>query len=268
MGDVSRGRCVVAVNSSETTLKNESDQNQSAAENLATGTSESKLDTNDPPAESQLLDGEDNSKLIGIMYSERNFVVPLSIKIVFTLVAFAMVAGLMGYTAAKRYRYLNLLVDGVMEPMPLEKPQAIAPDFTLNKHNTTDAVQLSKYRGQWVLLNFWATWCPPCRDEMPSMELLNRRFKDRMTMIAVSVDDDPKEIDRFFGNEPPSFTVLWDSEKRASASYNTYKFPETYLIAPDGSVAAKFVGPRDWFNQASVQYFDEVISGKRKPINM
>jgi thiol-disulfide isomerase/thioredoxin len=119
-----------------------------------------------------------------------------------------------------------------------------------------------------VVVNFWATWCPPCRDEMPSMEMLNRRFQQKglnVKLLAVSVDEDWREVNRFFGETKPTFTVLWDKDKRSSTAYSTHKYPETYIIAPDGRVAAKFTGPRDWYNQATVQYFDDLVAGRRKP---
>lgn len=128
-------------------------------------------------------------------------------------------------------------------------------------------VDLKSYAGRVVLVNFWATWCAPCRDEMPSMEMLNRRFGNQVAMVAVSVDDDTAQIARFFGDTKPTFTVLWDQSKKSSAAYGTFKFPETYLIAPDGKIAAKFTGPRDWYNQGTVQYFTEILAGTRKPIS-
>ncbi len=98
------------------------------------------------------------------------------------------------------------------------------------------------------------------------MEMLHRRFKGDLVMLAVSVDDDQAQIGRFFGSEKPSFTVMWDSDKKFASTYGTRKFPESYLIDPEGRVAAKFVGPRDWYNQGTVQYFDDVLKGRRKPV--
>ena len=98
------------------------------------------------------------------------------------------------------------------------------------------------------------------------MEMLNRRFNGQLQMIAVSVDDDQAQIGRFFGAELPSFTVLWDNEKKSARTYGSSKFPESYLIDPEGRIAAKFTGPRDWYNQGTVQYFDDVLKGRRKPV--
>jgi peroxiredoxin len=105
---------------------------------------------------------------------------------------------------------------------------------------------------------------------MPSLEMLNRRMqqdKEPLHIVAASVDDDWKEVNRFFGETRPTFTVLWDQGKATSFTYGTRKFPETYLIDPEGRVAAKFTGPRDWYNQGTVEYFHAVLSGKRKPVS-
>jgi thiol-disulfide isomerase/thioredoxin len=202
-------------------------------------------------------------QLVGIMYSEKNFVVAHWIKVTFFFFAVALIGGLLWHQVDKRLVYRRLLVDSVVEPSPTGA--VAAPDFVLPEGQGGKGIQLSQLKGQWVFVNFWATWCPPCRDEMPSMEMLNRRFKDRMTMVAISVDEDWGEVQRFFGGTNPTFKVAWDRSKSTAFRYGTRKFPETFLIAPDGTVAAKFVGPRDWYNQATVHYFEGVLSGKRPP---
>jgi thiol-disulfide isomerase/thioredoxin len=216
------------------------------------------------------LEGEDAKDLVGIMYSERKWVVPAWYKAVFFWTAIVGVFAVVGYTIEKRIRFTTLLVDSVVEPEPwgsgADRP---APTFALPQGETGAQVDLTAFKGKWVLLNFWATWCAPCRDEMPSMEMLNRRVdKDGLNLeiVAVSVDDAWGEVNRFFGAVQPTFTVLWDKEKKSSNAYGTRKFPETYLIDPSGKVVAKFVGPRDWYNQGTVQYFHDVISGRRKPV--
>jgi len=219
-----------------------------------------------PPPEK--LEGEDAKDLVGIMYSERKWVVPAWYKGVFFWFALALILPLSGYTAWKRVTFTHLLVDSVVEPEDFDN--APAPAVKLPQGDTGAVVDITQYRGQWVLLNFWATWCAPCRDEMPSLEMLNRKMqqdKRPIHLVAASVDEDWKEVNRFFGETKPTFTVLWDKDKATSFSYGTRKFPETYLIDPDGRVAAKFTGPRDWYNQGTVQYFTEVLTGKRKPIS-
>ena len=216
------------------------------------------------------LEGEQGEhEQIGIMYSERTWIVPSWVKLVTFWVAVATLGGIGVFEVKKRAEFRGLIVDSVVEPE--DWGNAPAPEIALNAlykdgKDGGGAVKLSDFKGQWVLVNFWATWCAPCRDEMPSLEMLNRRFHDKVVLLAVSVDDDQGQVARFFGDTRPSFAVLWDKEKQFTRTYGTNKFPETYLISPEGRVAAKFTGPRDWFNQGMVQYFDDVVAKRRTPI--
>ena len=224
---------------------------------------DSDIDPDAPPGGDE-LEGEGQERLVGIMYSEQRWVVAEWMKVAFLLVAIAMLGGLVYSTVQKRVELVRLMMDSVVEPTPMSG--VTAPDFVLPVGESNQEVKLSDHRGKWVFVNFWATWCPPCRDEMPSMEMLNRRFKDQMVMIAISIDEDWNEVNRFFGETQPSFQVLWDKRKTAARLYGTRKFPETYLIAPDGTVAAKFVGPRDWYNLGTVKYFESLLAGNRDPV--
>lgn len=206
----------------------------------------------------------DKERLVGIMYSDKAWIVAPWMKAVFFWCALFSLGGLIAYGLDKRSTMQRLTMDSVVEPTPLKGMPA--PDFTLPVGETNQGLQLSQLKGQWVFVNFWATWCPPCRDEMPSMEMLNRRFGNQMKMVAISVDEDWKEVNRFFGEEQPSFTVLWDKSKQvATRMYGTRKFPESFLISPEGNVVVKFVGPRDWYNVGTVQYFEQILGGKRDP---
>ena len=210
------------------------------------------------------LEGEDAGSLVGIMYSDRQWAVPPWLKAGFFWVVVLSFGGLLWYSTAKRIEFNHLLVSGAIEPEPWGNKQA--PPVVLAPGTSGAPVDMAQYRGKWVLLNFWATWCAPCRDEMPSLEMLNRRFaKDGapVQVIAVSVDDDWAEVNRFFGATAPTFTVLWDQDKKTAFSYGSRKFPETFLINPAGKVVAKFTGPREWYTQASVQFFAEVFAGER-----
>ncbi|MBI5494166.1 MAG: TlpA family protein disulfide reductase [Deltaproteobacteria bacterium] len=194
-----------------------------------------------------------------LMGSSRAWVVPGWMKMLFAWCTVAMVVGLVAHKVNERQRYEEILVDTVMDPVPGE---GTALPFSLPEGPAgTRNVSLADYRGKWVLVNFWATWCPPCREEMPSMEFLTRKFGDRMTVLAVSVDEDWNEVTRFFGAEKPSFKVLWDPSRRTSRGYGTEKLPESYVVSPDGRVIAKFIGPRDWNNQAAEEYFVKLLGG-------
>jgi thiol-disulfide isomerase/thioredoxin len=98
-----------------------------------------------------------------------------------------------------------------------------------------------------VLLNFWATWCKPCEDEMPAMENLYQELRDRdFELVAISVDDDRRMVEEFSSRMGLTFPVLLDPEKRVSDAYQSYRFPESYLIDREGVLVARYIGPRQW----------------------
>lgn len=110
-----------------------------------------------------------------------------------------------------------------------------------------ETVSLSAYDGKVVFLNFWATWCPPCVEEMPSMRRLREKLADddRFVMLAVSADDEWAPVKKFFRGETPPFSVLLDPGGDLAKQYGTEKFPETYVLV-DGRLVGYIVGPRDW----------------------
>ncbi len=133
----------------------------------------------------------------------------------------------------------------VLSPDPLSAQlRGLAPDFDLvdkaGKHWS-----LAKLRGQPVLVSFWATWCPPCVEEMPSLEALARRLAGKATVLAISVDEDWATVDKFFP-QGTALTVLLDSSHEVPARYGTSKFPETFLVDRDGKVRHAFINKRDW----------------------
>lgn len=131
------------------------------------------------------------------------------------------------------------------EPLTVGKE---APDFNLP--NLEDKpVKLSDYRGKVVFLNFWATWCKPCREEMPSMEVLYKNFeKDGLVILAVSIDrvTTKKDIPPFVKGLSLTFPVLVDSWGQTDKRYKLMGVPETYIIDQQGILREKVIGPRDW----------------------
>lgn len=125
-----------------------------------------------------------------------------------------------------------------------------APQFELTDRQG-QVHRLSDYRGEVIFLNFWASFCEPCREEMPSMEALVREYEDRgMVMIAVSVDDGWEDVDNFMASflpgERSAMTVLLDETESTMHSFGTELLPETYIIDRDGRIVARFVQERDW----------------------
>jgi peroxiredoxin len=134
---------------------------------------------------------------------------------------------------------------------------APAPDFTL-KDLQGNAVTLSEFKGKVVFLNFWATWCPPCRVEMPSMERLYEVYGDRgFVMLAVNVEQAAEPVLAFLKENPHAFPILLDPDARVQRLYGVYRFPETFLIDQDGTVVEHYLGARDW---SSVDFLAKIKS--------
>lgn len=120
-----------------------------------------------------------------------------------------------------------------------------APDFTVQ--DSDRSVKLSDYRGQIVVLNFWATWCPPCVEEMPSLVEMQRRMKAKgITVVAVSVDVDQSAYNQFVKEHNVNLLTVRDAGQKSNALYGTFKFPETYIIDRNGVMRRKFLGAVDW----------------------
>jgi peroxiredoxin len=130
------------------------------------------------------------------------------------------------------------------DPVSLGAP---APTFQLEPLGGGPAVDLASLRGRVVLLNFWATWCPPCEKEMPAMERLHRTLAGSdFTLLAVSVDDDPSVVESFRTRLGLSFPILLDPRKQVSASYTTFRYPETFLIDREGRIVQRYIGEVPW----------------------
>ena len=118
-----------------------------------------------------------------------------------------------------------------------------APDFTLSDSSTT--VQLASYRGRVVLLNFWATWCAPCIEEMPSLIALHHD-QPSLAIIAVSIDRFEDPYNRFLARHPMDLILVRDPNQKAADLYHSEKWPETYVIDRQGVIRRKFIGAQDW----------------------
>jgi cytochrome c biogenesis protein CcmG/thiol:disulfide interchange protein DsbE len=120
-----------------------------------------------------------------------------------------------------------------------------APDFTVQDGDRK--VTLSQLRGQVVVLNFWATWCPPCIEETPSLVVMQERLKAKgVTVLAVSVDADESAYRHFLKDHGVNLLTVRDPDQKSSGLYGTFKFPETYVIDRNGVMRRKFIGAVDW----------------------
>ncbi len=129
-----------------------------------------------------------------------------------------------------------------------------APDFTVKDADKT--VTLSQYSGKPILLNFWATWCPPCIEEMPSLVQLQQRMQGKVTVIAVSTDVDDAAYHRFIQTHNVDLLTVRDGDQKSNTLYGTYKFPETYVIDSKGNIRRKFIGPVNWNDPQIAEYLN------------
>ena len=116
-----------------------------------------------------------------------------------------------------------------------------APDFTLNNMNGQQ-VSLSDYRGQKVFLNFWASWCPPCRQEMPYMQKLHEEYGKEVVILAVNVGESKSTAANFMMQNDLSFPVLLDNDKDTARNYLVRGIPSSYFLDQDGIIKEKIVG--------------------------
>jgi peroxiredoxin len=145
-----------------------------------------------------------------------------------------------------------LLLFASVAPDPVVRGEA-APDFSALRLDGRESVSLSDFEGEVVLINFWATWCKPCEDEMPAMQKLYEALRPLgFELLAVSVDKEPTEVAAFRDRMGLSFPILLDSDEEVSRSYQTMGYPESILVDRRGRVVERYVGPRDWDDPAYV----------------
>lgn len=118
-----------------------------------------------------------------------------------------------------------------------------APLFAVNDGKSS--VDLAKLRGHVVVLNFWASWCPPCLEELPTLNALQQQMP-QVRVIGVSIDQDTDAYNRFNLRHPADFLTVQDATQRSNALYGTFRPPETYVIDKNGVIRRKFIGPQEW----------------------
>ena len=135
-------------------------------------------------------------------------------------------------------------------------PGLPAPDFQL-EDNKGNLVALSALRGKVVLVNFWATWCPPCRAEMPSMERLNNAMAgEDFVLLAINIEENGRSsVAELLQKTPHTFPILYDEQGVVQELYGVYKFPESFVITKDGMIDDKVVGAIDWAHPETIAYF-------------
>ena len=152
-------------------------------------------------------------------------------------------------TAGLLLAFVMLLATGAVraeQALTAMPAGVVAPEFVLmdtegNRH------RLSDYRGRPVIINFWTTWCPPCREEIPSM---NRAWhileQEDIAMLAINMGEDEDTIFIFHADYPADFPILMDRSGEVIAQWPVKGLPTTYIVAPDGTIAYRAIGSREW----------------------
>jgi thiol-disulfide isomerase/thioredoxin len=163
---------------------------------------------------------------------------------------------------------LGLLLSGkaadarehLFEAMGMAKvPSKAAPNFTLSSADGQQ-VSLQQYRGKVVFLNFWATWCIPCREEMPALERLHQKYQSQdLAVLSIDLKESADQVKAFFQKHGLSFPALLDQDGSVFRDYLVAGMPTTYLIGRDGNMLARGVGGRDWTRSEALQLIQELI---------
>jgi cytochrome c biogenesis protein CcmG/thiol:disulfide interchange protein DsbE len=158
--------------------------------------------------------------------------------------------------------YLQCACSSTKEPDsagPVAEGQA-APDFRF-KDQSGQQFSLSDFRGKVVLVNLWATWCSPCREEIPSLESLLRQMSpNNLKLLALSVDDSWVPVNEFMRESGVALPVYADFDRQISTRYGTFKFPETYVVDKKGKVVLKIIGATDWVAPDMVAYLRKLTT--------
>ena len=138
-------------------------------------------------------------------------------------------------------------------------PPEEAEDFAL-KTLEGRTVSLKDYLGKVIFLNFWATWCGPCRTEMPSMEKLWQDFKEEnFVILAIDIQEESKLVSSFMKERSLSFPVFLDGKGNVARSYGIRGIPTTFFLNPEGETIGKAVGVRDWASEESFRLIRELL---------
>ena len=149
----------------------------------------------------------------------------------------------------------TLLLAGCRNSQPAQIG-TVAPDFTLTNPDKT--ITLSQFRGKPVVLNFWATWCPPCIEEVPSLVALQQKLGDKVVILAVSTDVDEDGYRKFVQKNMPGLLTVRDGQNKSNGLYGTYAFPETFIIDREGKIQRKFIGAVNWTSPEILDYLNKL----------
>ena len=162
----------------------------------------------------------------------------------------------------KKYLSISLIIAAVTASVAVyaaEKLSGAAPDFTLAS-NQSKNVRLAEKRGEVIMINFWASWCGPCRQEMPILEELQQRYsKAGFTVLGVNVEPDPADAKKLLKDVSVSFPILYDTESVVSKLYDVEAMPTTVIVDRDGNMRYLHRGYKPGFENEYRQQIKELI---------
>lgn len=173
----------------------------------------------------------------------------------------------MNHTHSMKYRWLMVLGiftaigSGIWLSLP-EAPASVRQGTQVIDFSLPDVqgVMHSLPKGEVMLLNFWATWCPPCRREIPSMAELHDKYASRgLKIVAVSVDHRSEDLASFMQEYMMPFQVLHDADSAISRRYGVFRYPESFLIDRDGTVLHHLIGAEDWMSPPITQTIEDML---------
>ena len=163
---------------------------------------------------------------------------------------------------AKATELSDFETERLFRDMNIIRMPRIAPPVEISLLDIHDKrVTLADFKGKIVFLNFWTTWCPECRIEMPLMEKLHKRFKDKdFAMVAVNLREPATQVKKFFDKHKLTFTALLDSKGKIGSRFGIRAVPTTFILDKEGGIIGKVFGSREWNSQKSIALFEHLIN--------
>ncbi|MGZ3747717.1 MAG: TlpA family protein disulfide reductase [Pseudobdellovibrionaceae bacterium] len=166
-----------------------------------------------------------------------------------------------GFYYHRTQEAVNYMTDSIKGPVQINEKLS---DFEV-KNLQGVFLKLSQFKGKVIIINFWASWCGPCVEEVPSLIKLMKAFPDKLELIAISGDSTEEEIYSFLKSFPemnilPNIHVVWDKDKHLSQQYQIYRLPESLLLNKDLKLVKKVSGAIDWHTGDAIAYIQQLIS--------
>ena len=202
-----------------------------------------------------------NQSVEPINHPAREYAPPAIAVVVFVLLVLASAAWFVDKGLAQLSHGRKHVASSLLRVVDRDE---IPRDFSLSDWGG-QKVDLQSLKDKVVMINFWATWCPPCVEEMPSITALYETFKNEedFRFLAISTDEDWQTVRTFFATDNPPFPIALDVKGHLANSYGTTKFPETYVLV-DGRLVGHIIGPRDWGSWFAKDYIASLLEEKAK----